>query len=235
MNGTHGVDTSATSPRRASPRATSSSLRATRARPCTSSSRERSTVSYDEHRSVRLGVGKSFGEMSLIDKRPRSATVTAVYRRDVGSDQPGLRSSCSCTTRHTSRSRSCDRSPIVLRQARQPDAGHRRLSERPLVPRAPGLPMEHDGPRDGPLRGAPMTRRRAIKSVPSSGLSSVSSSGFECSSRSTPTLGFSCSSRASWGRDRRCSHRRACQSTVTAWPVRSSRRRPSPRRSSPGR
>jgi CRP/FNR family cyclic AMP-dependent transcriptional regulator len=35
-------------------------------------------VSYDERRSVRLGVGESFGEMSLIDKRPRSATVTAV-------------------------------------------------------------------------------------------------------------------------------------------------------------
>ena len=35
-------------------------------------------VSYDEHRSVRLGQGESFGEMSLIDKRPRSATVTAV-------------------------------------------------------------------------------------------------------------------------------------------------------------
>ena len=34
-------------------------------------------VSYDERRSVRLGVGESFGEMSLIDKRPRSATVTA--------------------------------------------------------------------------------------------------------------------------------------------------------------
>ncbi len=34
-------------------------------------------VSYDEQRSVRLGVGESFGEMSLIDKRPRSATVTA--------------------------------------------------------------------------------------------------------------------------------------------------------------
>lgn len=35
-------------------------------------------VSYDEQRSVRLGVGESFGEMSLIDKGPRSATVTAV-------------------------------------------------------------------------------------------------------------------------------------------------------------
>ena len=27
-------------------------------------------VSYDEQRSVRLGVGESFGEMSLIDKAP---------------------------------------------------------------------------------------------------------------------------------------------------------------------
>jgi CRP-like cAMP-binding protein len=35
-------------------------------------------VSYDEERAVRLGPGESFGEMSLIDKRPRSATVTAV-------------------------------------------------------------------------------------------------------------------------------------------------------------
>jgi CRP-like cAMP-binding protein len=35
-------------------------------------------VAYDESRSVRLGAGESFGEMSLIDKRPRSATVTAV-------------------------------------------------------------------------------------------------------------------------------------------------------------
>lgn len=35
-------------------------------------------VAYDEQRSVRLGGGESFGEMSLIDKRPRSATVTAV-------------------------------------------------------------------------------------------------------------------------------------------------------------
>jgi CRP/FNR family transcriptional regulator, cyclic AMP receptor protein len=35
-------------------------------------------IDYDEQRSVRLGVGESFGEMSLIDKRPRSATVTAV-------------------------------------------------------------------------------------------------------------------------------------------------------------
>lgn len=26
--------------------------------------------SYDEHRTVRLGVGESFGEMSLIDKPP---------------------------------------------------------------------------------------------------------------------------------------------------------------------
>ena len=34
-------------------------------------------VAYDEQRSVRLGAGESFGEMSLIDKRPRSATVTA--------------------------------------------------------------------------------------------------------------------------------------------------------------
>ncbi len=34
-------------------------------------------VSYDERRSVRLGVGESFGEMSLIDKWPRSATVIA--------------------------------------------------------------------------------------------------------------------------------------------------------------
>ena len=35
-------------------------------------------VAYDEHRSVRLGAGESFGEMSLIDRRPRSATVTAL-------------------------------------------------------------------------------------------------------------------------------------------------------------
>jgi CRP-like cAMP-binding protein len=35
-------------------------------------------VAYDHERSVRLGPGESFGEMSLIDKRPRSATVTAV-------------------------------------------------------------------------------------------------------------------------------------------------------------
>ena len=35
-------------------------------------------VAYDDERSVRLGPGESFGEMSLIDKRPRSATVTAV-------------------------------------------------------------------------------------------------------------------------------------------------------------
>ncbi len=35
-------------------------------------------VAYDGTRSVRLGQGASFGEMSLIDKRPRSATATAV-------------------------------------------------------------------------------------------------------------------------------------------------------------
>jgi len=35
-------------------------------------------VGYDENHSVRLGEGESFGEMSIIDKRPRSATVTAV-------------------------------------------------------------------------------------------------------------------------------------------------------------
>ena len=34
-------------------------------------------VFYDDTRSVRLGAGESFGEMSLIDQRPRSATVTA--------------------------------------------------------------------------------------------------------------------------------------------------------------
>lgn len=35
-------------------------------------------IAYDEGRSVRLGAGESFGEMALIDKRPRSATATAV-------------------------------------------------------------------------------------------------------------------------------------------------------------
>jgi CRP/FNR family transcriptional regulator, cyclic AMP receptor protein len=35
-------------------------------------------IAYDGNRSVRLGHGQSFGEMSLVDKRPRSATATAV-------------------------------------------------------------------------------------------------------------------------------------------------------------
>jgi len=62
-------------------------------------------VAYDEERSVRLGAGESFGEMALIEDRPRSATVTAVT--DVTLAPPSTRapSSCWCTRRRTSRSR----------------------------------------------------------------------------------------------------------------------------------
>ena len=47
-------------------------------------------VRYDAERSVRLGPGESFGELSLIDKRPRSATVVAATDVELAAMSQGV-------------------------------------------------------------------------------------------------------------------------------------------------
>jgi CRP-like cAMP-binding protein len=47
-------------------------------------------LAYDEQRSVRIGPGESFGEMALIDRRPRSTGATAATDVELHSISQGL-------------------------------------------------------------------------------------------------------------------------------------------------
>ena len=88
-------------------------------------------VAYDEQRSVRLGAGESLGEMSLIDKRPRSATVTAATDVTLAPISQGLVPRA--RPRHALLRPRGDAVPVGPVAPRQPDAGHGRMRPTKVV------------------------------------------------------------------------------------------------------